>query len=72
MRFTVRRERFEQLPGNLRRNAGPAIFDFRHHFGWSAPNTQNYFTAVRHGIGCVIDEIMKNPPEPLRIEQQLD
>ena len=72
MGFAMRGERLEQVPGNLRGNARPGIFDFRHHLGWTAPKTQNDLAPGRHGIGGVMDEIVEDPAEPFRIEQQLD
>ncbi len=60
VQFAVRDEWFEQLAGNLRRNPRPGILDVRDHFVGTRFEAQVDCAAVLHGIGRVVNEILKH------------
>ena len=64
VRFSMRRKWLEKFVRHFRRDARPAVLKFHDDFVLGRLETQNNFSAVRHHIDGVVNEVVKNARQP--------
>ena len=71
-RLAVADKRLEETFQDFRRDAASGVGDFRVQGIVGHAEANGYFSAVRHGLGGVDDEVVKDTLEPRWIERQPD
>ena len=71
MGLAMSSEGFEKLPGHFGSNAATAVFNLGDDFAPFSVKAQNDFAALRHRIGRIVDEIVKDARQAFWVQQQV-